>query len=726
MKHKWTLDELIDQWTLLPNELELVNRSKTAHNQLGVALLLKYFQVDGRFPRRQRDVPQAALEYVAKQLKISPNQYTQYDWRGRMIKMHRAAIRAFLDFREGTTTDAETVAEWLAAHILPHEAKQDSLIEAVYQRYRALKIEPPTSGRIERLVGSAQRRYSEQFCEQIVARLSAETKQQLDALLELDINEDGAIAFRSAFGQLKTDAGTISLKGILTEIEKLQRIRQVALPAGLFEDVPPHLVRVYRERVMGEKPREVRRHSEAVRYTLLTAFCWLRCREIIDNLVDLFIGIVKRITTNAENTVDRKVLQEVKRVRGKGRLLFHIAKASVTHPDGLVCEVVYPVANEQVLNQIIEEFQTIGTYEVQIQQTARNSYARHYRRMVPPLLQALRFRSNNEAYRPLMRALDLIQQYVGSDRQYYLDSDEVPLSGVVLAPWRDQVIHKTKRGQTRINRISYEICVFQALREQLRCRAIWVEGADRYRNPDEDLPPDFNEQRTAYYEALQQPLDGQAFINQVRQEMVETLTMLNEGLPTNSWLTLEANSKRKIKLSPLQAQPEPINLYQLKRAVQQRWPMTSLLDMLKETDMRVHFTDKFQTTATREILAPAALQKRLLLCLYALGTNTGFKRIGHEETTDALQHIRRRYVTRDNLRAVIAEVVNGIFRARQPHIWGEATTACASDAKKFAAWDQNLLTEWHVRYRGPGIMVYWRTPVRASIFSGGKTSVPCG
>ena len=119
-----------------------------------------------------------------------------------MIKMHRAAIRAFLDFREGTTTDAETVAEWLAAHILPHEAKQDSLIEAVYQRYRALKIEPPTSGRIERLVGSAQRRYSEQFCEQIVARLSAETKQQLDALLELDINEDGAIAFRSAFGQL--------------------------------------------------------------------------------------------------------------------------------------------------------------------------------------------------------------------------------------------------------------------------------------------------------------------------------------------------------------------------------------------------------------------------------------------------------------------------------------------------------------------------------------------
>jgi TnpA family transposase len=38
-----------------------------------------------------------------------------------------------------------------------------------------------------------------------------------------------------------------------------------------------------------------------------------------------------------------------------------------------------------------------------------------------------------------------------------------------------------------------------------------------------------------------------------------------------------------------------------------------------------------------------------------------------------------------------------VFRVRLPHIWGEATTACASDSKKFGSWDQNLMTEWHVR-----------------------------
>ena len=50
---------------------------------------------------------------------------------------------------------------------------------------------------------------------------------------------------------------------------------------------------------------------------------------------------------------------------------------------------------------------------------------------------------------------------------------------------------------------------------------------------------------------------------------------------------------------------------------------------------------------------------------------------------------------------------NAIFRVRKPALWGEGTTACASDSKKFGAWDQNLMTEWHARYGGPGVMIYW-------------------
>jgi len=106
------------------------------------------------------------------------------------------------------------------------------------------------------------------------------------------------------------------------------------------------------------------------------------------------------------------------------------------------------------------------------------------------------------------------------------------------------------------------------------------------------------------------------------------------------------------------------------------------------------------------------LQYRLLLALYGLGTGAGLKRVGmgHNGVSYRdLLYIRRRFITKDHLRQAIAQVVNGLFAARLPEIWGEGTTACASDSRHFRAWDQNLMTEWHARYGKPGIMIYWHT-----------------
>jgi hypothetical protein len=74
-----------------------------------------------------------------------------------------------------------------------------------------------------------------------------------------------------------------------------------------------------------------------------------------------------------------------------------------------------------------------------------------------------------------------------------------------------------------------------------------------------------------------------------------------------------------------------------------------------------------------------------------------------EETEDGAW----RFVQKDALRAAIATIVNGTFEIRQSAIWGDVTTACASDSKHFGAYDQNLMTEWHARYGGRGVMIYW-------------------
>ncbi len=49
VKANWDTEELIENWTLLPTELNLVG-NKVGANQIGFAVLLKYFQNSSPFP----------------------------------------------------------------------------------------------------------------------------------------------------------------------------------------------------------------------------------------------------------------------------------------------------------------------------------------------------------------------------------------------------------------------------------------------------------------------------------------------------------------------------------------------------------------------------------------------------------------------------------------------------------------------------------------------------
>ena len=293
----------------------------------------------------------------------------------------------------------------------------------------------------------------------------------------------------------------------------------------------------------------------------------------------------------------------------------------------------------------------------------------------------------------------------------------MPIDGVIRPTLRDMVVETGTHVVERINRITYEIAVLQALREQLRCKEVWVLGADRYRNPDDDLPVDFEVRRQEYYTALKQPRGANAFVARLKRSMVVALEQLNATIPKNPYVRLVDQRQSRIVLTPLTPQPEPVNLASLKREVTRRWPMTSLLDVLKETDLRVRFTEAFHSASSREVMDRATLQKRLLLSFYGLGTNTGLKRVSASDravTYNELLHVRRRFIHKDALRQAIGRVVNAIFGVRQPESWGEGTTARASDSKKFGAWDQNLMTEWHIRYGGRGVMIYWHVEKKSA------------
>jgi hypothetical protein len=364
---------------------------------------------------------------------------------------------AVLGIRPSTVEDFKAVEEWLRQEVVPWDHDLRHLQDAIHEWYRSRLIEPPTEGRIERLVRSAVRAHEVEIFDGTTAKLSPSTRKAMDALIDSSIpsddpDADGISDWRiTPFSILKTDPGRVSLKSVLRELEKLSQIEALELPDTLFAEIQPKILRQYRLRAAAEPPREVRLHPDPIRYTLLAAFCWQRRQEIIDGLVDLLIQIVHRISVRAEKKVVDELLGDLQKVYGKTTLLFKIAEAALEHPDGVVRQVLYPVVSEQTLSDLVKEYRSKGpTYRRHVYTILRASYSGHYRRMLPPLLDALDFRANTATHRPIIQALALIKANRDSRKQHFMVDGTVPIEGVIPPNWRELVMEQDSNGEVGV------------------------------------------------------------------------------------------------------------------------------------------------------------------------------------------------------------------------------------------------------------------------------------
>jgi hypothetical protein len=94
---------------------------------------------------------------------------------------------------------------------------------------------------------------------------------------------------------IKTSASIVRLASMLTEISRLEAVRAIGLPAGVFADVAPRVLAGWRAWAAMESPSHLRDHGEGSAVALLTALVYCRTWEIIDALVTLLLRVVHAI-----------------------------------------------------------------------------------------------------------------------------------------------------------------------------------------------------------------------------------------------------------------------------------------------------------------------------------------------------------------------------------------------------------------------------------------------
>jgi hypothetical protein len=244
-------------------------------------------------------VPRAIVDHIALTLTIPAERYRQYDLEGRNARYHKEQIRPWTGFRVGTTADADAITTWLCAHTRVDEATPTRLTVRALERYKALHIEPPTPGRLERMTHAAQRTLEEQFFTTLAEALKPETRQLIDTMLT---ESPGPLSLSA----LKADAGRRSLDTVEEEVAKLGHLQGLRLPYDLLRPLSPRYLQRLKLRVVAETLHALRRHPDPIRYGLMAGFCAVRAQEITDNLTDLLLHVVPKMGVNAEKRVEQE------------------------------------------------------------------------------------------------------------------------------------------------------------------------------------------------------------------------------------------------------------------------------------------------------------------------------------------------------------------------------------------------------------------------------------
>lgn len=261
--------------------------------------------------------------FIAHQLNLLWDYSEEYAWNGGTRDRHPAEIREFLGWTFLTPDKRQELMRWIGEVAFQNVGDEEELRNSVYLYLKKEKIELLSENELLRLINATWNDSFQKFYQQIFSRLSTETQTQIDKLLSVKENET-----LTDFEKLKTSSSKPGVQNLAREIKKLKILRSVELPENIGTSVPPKILKLLSRRTKNEKAGEIRNHPAAVRYSLMACFLLTREAEIIDDIVQMFLLLLRKLERQTEKQIDREILRDFKLVEGKNQILYRIAQAN--------------------------------------------------------------------------------------------------------------------------------------------------------------------------------------------------------------------------------------------------------------------------------------------------------------------------------------------------------------------------------------------------------------
>ena len=229
--------ELIRHWTLSVADLAAIERRRGDPNQLGFALQLCVFRYPGRLLRPREVIPEAALAFVAGQLRVAPGALADYATRHQTRREQLSALRAAFGFR----MFAPEHKRELLACLLPvalGNTNAMTIAAALADELRRRKIIAPGASVIERLVAAAATLAERQVADQLTRGLLPAQIKALDALLT---SRDGTSM--SGLAWARQPPGAPGHRALARLVEQRAVLSTIAIDPAGAESIHPEQLR---------------------------------------------------------------------------------------------------------------------------------------------------------------------------------------------------------------------------------------------------------------------------------------------------------------------------------------------------------------------------------------------------------------------------------------------------------------------------------------------------
>jgi TnpA family transposase len=664
-------------------------------------------------------VPTDILQHICKKARLpKPDKeaLTQYERSGHKSR-HMQCLRKYLEL---SVVDAAARA-WLverADHAAQTKQELPDIINVLLEELIRHRYELPGFTILVRVARQARTTVNERLFQVVEKGLSPATVVRLDELL---VGQSG----RSGWDQVKREPKRPTAREVAGFLQHIQWLTTQAdgLPALQDLAVTRRQQLVLEARALDIA--EMRALKPPKRYTLVVLLIQAQLQRAMDDVAEMFIKSLRNLHHVAEARLQQFHEDRADQVDTLvGRFRDVLTALQDTHaPADRLAQVERVVGDpEPWIAQCDEHIAFAGNnYFPFLLQPYRSKRA-----LLFQCLEVLSLKSSSQDD-TLLHALRWLRPYRNSHREHIPvpGPDELSLHWLP-EKWRRLVLGKGKSTELPqvMHRKYFELCLLSQIMQELKSGDLYVEYSDQYDDYREHLVSweGYEKEVAAYGELVGLPVKPEAFVATMREELTCLAQAVDERFPDNEHVDI-GESGLLIRRTE-RAQP-PAELNAIDQAIIRAMQEASILDVLTETEQWLDLHRLFGPLSGLEAKIDDP-RKRFLTTLFCYGCN-----LGPSQTARSVKSLSRkqvawlnlRHITEERLDKAIVKVVNAYNRFALPRYWGTGKRVSA-DGTKWNVYEQNLLSEYHIRYGGYGGIGYYHVSDKyIALFS---RFIPCG